>query len=207
MEHTSRTLHEYPTIADLDKDGSAEIIIMHGGGSGEAISTGMTVLGSASSNWPRGRQLWNQHAYFITNINDDLTIPSRPLANWTLYNNFRSGGMSQQIGTSLPDGVIDIDYCLDECADGKIYVGVALGNQGLGPLVANTRIDLYTDGNRLLDSKELGTRVAPMETSDVVEFILDATDIRNGIIRAEMVTNDCGDGNNSVQISSVVCED
>ena len=76
-DHTSRTLHEYPTIADVDNDGSAEFIIVNGGAHTDPVRTGLLfwVLGlpptlCASS--------WNQHAYFITNINDDLSIPANP---------------------------------------------------------------------------------------------------------------------------------
>ena len=51
-DHTSRTLHEYPTIADVDNDGSAEIIIVNGGAHTDPVRTGLAVLGSRSSNWP-----------------------------------------------------------------------------------------------------------------------------------------------------------
>ena len=83
--HNSRTLHEYPTVADIDGDGSAEIIVINGGSHYNEPTTGIFVIGSETNGWQRGRQVWNQHAYNIVNINEDLSIPIQPLTNWPTY--------------------------------------------------------------------------------------------------------------------------
>ena len=205
-EHSSRTLHEYPTIADLDRDGSAEIVVVNGGGHDGNVATGITVLGSATSSWPSARQVWNQHAYFITNVNDDLTIPSNPQSNWSLYNNFRSGGISQQIGADLPDGLLDMDVCFEECDEGRIVVGIQVGNQGLAPLLSNTNLLIYTDNDTLLETVALGVNVNPMNLSNPINISLNRDDVQNGILRAEISTLDCGDGNDVVELLDVTCE-
>ncbi len=204
-DHTSRTLHEYPTIADIDKDGSAEIIIVNGGAHTDPVRTGMAVLGSASSNWPSARQVWNQHAYFITNVDDDLTIPANPTPNWQLYNNFRSGAISRQIGASLPDGTLDFDVCLTECANDVVRFAVQVGNQGLGPLRAGTQILAYTDFDTLISVKAVPDDVPSMGVSDPIEFEVSADQILNGVLRVNLDIDDCGDGNNWIQTDQAGC--
>ncbi len=206
-DHTSRTLHEYPTIADVDKDGSAEIIIVNGGAHTDPVRTGLAVLGSASSNWPSARTVWNQHAYFITNVEDDLSIPANPTPNWQLYNNFRSGAISRQIGASLPDGTLDLDVCLTECAQDTIKFAVQVGNQGLGPLRAGTQILAYTDFDTLVTVKAVPDDIPSMGLSNPIEFEVESDKILNGVLRVNLDIDDCGDGNNWVQTDQAGCPD
>ena len=42
---------------------------------GKLIS-GVRVIEDAANSWMGTRVVWNQHAYSITNINDDLTVPA-----------------------------------------------------------------------------------------------------------------------------------
>ena len=90
-DHVHGTAWEYPVIADVDHDGNAEIILgsRNAGGSGW---TGITVIGDANDSWAPARPIWNQHAYHITNVNSDGSIPTHPVENWHTWNNFRAGG-------------------------------------------------------------------------------------------------------------------
>ncbi len=58
-----------------------------------SCKTGVYVFRDGLDDWSNARSMWNQHAYFITNVNDDGTIPrsSDMKANWTTdgLNNFR----------------------------------------------------------------------------------------------------------------------
>ena len=71
---TSGTAMEYPIIADIDADGEAEIVTVGNG-------SRLMVFKSNLAPWAPARSVWNQFAYNITNINEDLTIPTY------LYNN------------------------------------------------------------------------------------------------------------------------
>src|SRR5690606_27875615 len=46
---------------------------------------GLVVLRDRLDRWASSRPLWNQHAYSVTNVNDDATIPSTSqwLPNYT----------------------------------------------------------------------------------------------------------------------------
>jgi hypothetical protein len=79
---SSRTHHEYPVVADIDGDGAAEICVTCNildeteGRNIEYLSPGeVRVYESANVPWVPARKVWNQHGYFVTNVNDNLTIP------------------------------------------------------------------------------------------------------------------------------------
>jgi hypothetical protein len=97
---TSGPHQENPVIVDVDGDDHAEIVVMNnnyaisacdadlGGGPSH---TGFKVIGDAQNRWVRTRKIWNQHAYHVTNINDDGTVPVTEARNWAQPgpNNFR----------------------------------------------------------------------------------------------------------------------
>ena len=72
---TSNTSIEYPVVADVDSDGQAEIIVV---GHRTAVFPGsgqMRVFKSGiNSSWAPSRKVWNQYAYNVVNVNEDLTI-------------------------------------------------------------------------------------------------------------------------------------
>lgn len=86
---SSCTWYEYPLVADVDSDGNAEIIVVANNNCGYGIQRGVYVFGDANDTWVNTCKVWNQHAYSITNINSDGTIPSKSINNWEIFNNFR----------------------------------------------------------------------------------------------------------------------
>ena len=89
--HASGTLMEYPLIADVDNDGSTEIIVASNNYTFLGWN-GITVIGDANNSWAPARPIWNQYAYHITNVNNDGSIPAVQQNNWLSWNNFRAGG-------------------------------------------------------------------------------------------------------------------
>lgn len=89
----SRTLIEYPVVADIDNDESAEIVVV----SNEFIdaeegdvSPTVSVIRNASDRWVPARRVWNQHTYHVTNVREDGRIPPVEPQHWNRNNTFRT---------------------------------------------------------------------------------------------------------------------
>jgi hypothetical protein len=64
-----------PVIADVDNDGSAEILVPAFEAGERAV---LTVVGVDAPGWMAARRIWNQHAYHVTNVHEDGRIPKGP---------------------------------------------------------------------------------------------------------------------------------
>ena len=73
----SSTANEYPVVVDINNDGAAEIVVT--GSTTNATSTGRIMVFSSQSGqnkWAPTRKVWNQFAYNVVNVNNNLTIPN-----------------------------------------------------------------------------------------------------------------------------------
>ncbi|MEM7152946.1 MAG: VCBS repeat-containing protein [Myxococcota bacterium] len=93
---SSPTGTDYPVVADVDNDQSAEIIVVSADPSGTAPA--VQVIGDADSGWTAARRIWNQHAYFVTNVREDGTIPTVQPPHWSSLNTFRTQAQIQADG-------------------------------------------------------------------------------------------------------------
>jgi hypothetical protein len=170
-EHNSGTRLEYPIIADVDNDGQVEIAFVSEPYNGNY--TGLTVVGDMNKSWRPGRKIWNQHAYHITNVNDDGTIPLKAAQNWKSFNNFRSGDISENNGTAAPDlKIITPDSCINECGGQDLAnVWIQLGNAGAVALTAGATIQVFVTkmGVESLDQEVPFDKIlAPGEYADAI---------------------------------------
>ena len=213
--HTSRTLHEYPVVADVDGDGQEEIVVGQGGGHYDEQLHGIYVLGSASGAWRGDRQVWNQHAYSINNVNDDLSIPAPAGPNWPLYNTFRSGDLSPNSGGATPDAVPYVTSCQDPCRNGRLDVIVRVGNAGTADMRSQVPVSVYAEVEGEL--RWLHTLRTPVATrsgrsSRVLRFFLDPVDVPEGLIwvvvdddeGVEQVV-ECHEDNNMARLGGLFC--
>ncbi|XOV95312.1 MAG: gliding motility-associated C-terminal domain-containing protein [Bacteroidota bacterium] len=81
----SRTQEEYPLVADVDNDGSSELCVPCYTSNNTPFSPYNNTRYSqirvyeadAGEIWQPSRRVWNQHGYYVVNVNDDLTIPAQ----------------------------------------------------------------------------------------------------------------------------------
>jgi hypothetical protein len=99
LPRESATMMEYPTIVDVDDDGSAEILVVSNAG-----APVLQVFGDANDAWIQARRIWNQQAYMVTNVNEDGTIPSSPVPNWEHFNTFRVNSQIELGDVCVPEG-------------------------------------------------------------------------------------------------------
>jgi hypothetical protein len=101
------------------------------------IRPGIRVLRDRLDRWASSRSIWNQHAYSITNVNDDGTIPktSAWLQNWKQpgLNNYRQNQQGKTSFTDLPDitgRFTDDEPCVTGGDSGKVYLQATVCNRG-----------------------------------------------------------------------------
>ncbi|MEM7248278.1 MAG: FG-GAP-like repeat-containing protein [Acidobacteriota bacterium] len=79
----SDTGNEHPTIVDVDLDGMAEVIVSCSG----FVAVYESVAGEL---WLPARTVWDQSAYQVTNIHDDLAVPEDFTDNFRLHNHYHA---------------------------------------------------------------------------------------------------------------------
>ncbi len=91
VPRSSRTFIEYPVVADVDNDGSGEIVVVSELGY-DNVQTAPTVqvYRDADDRWIQPRRIWNQHTYHVTNVREDGTIPQFEPRHWERLNTFRT---------------------------------------------------------------------------------------------------------------------
>jgi hypothetical protein len=91
VARSSKTLIEYPVVADVDDDGSAEIVVVSSTDwDGNQTAPSVQVIRDSRDRWIQARRIWNQHAYHVTNVREDSTIPEIEPKSWQLLNTYRT---------------------------------------------------------------------------------------------------------------------
>jgi len=98
IPRSSPTIVEYPVVADIDNDGSAEILVTSTSG-----QPALQAIQDADDRWIQARRIWNQHAYYVTNVREDGTIPQEPVNNWETLNTYRTNAQIEGGGICKPD--------------------------------------------------------------------------------------------------------
>jgi hypothetical protein len=87
----SGTVLEYPVVADIEDDASAEILVVSNtlivGG---PLEYTVQAVRDIQDRWVQGRRICNQHTYHVTNVREDGTIPQDEPKHWNLLNTFRT---------------------------------------------------------------------------------------------------------------------
>ena len=139
--------------------------------------TGFYVFGDADGSWREGRRIWNQHAYSITNVDDDGGIPAKPDLNWLTYNNFRSGDLGAGQSGEYPDLLVEVvDVCLDDCDEDKLTIWYQVGNRGYFDIDEPVAIEVYgVSGSdlTLLESTVVADPLPRGRTLDAVALEID----------------------------------
>ncbi len=217
---SSRTRTENPAVVDADNDGDVEIVFSS---NAEAFfirdfwtDPGVEIWGDARGRWVGARRVWNQHAYHITNVQEDGTITSPEPDSWTVLNayrqNLREGG-DVLVTPDLWGGRGSY-----ECIGGRrARFRVNVQNWGLERVGAGVTVGFYrgrpSSGVRL--GQVLTTRgLEPRGDGEIVTFEVtledpvvdyyavldDRTDLEGGAI------GECRENNNEVLIWRPSCE-
>lgn len=195
---TSGTALEYPVIADVNNDGAAEIVVT-GGTTASATQGAVHIYKSGNQRaWASARKVWNQYAYNVVNVNEDLTIPQFQLNPATVF-----AGSDGVMGTSddvrpynaflqqqtslnangnpvwlLPDVYPDPSLVSSSVIGDSVNVTVGIVNQGDALIGSPVYVTLYkesvTTANKIrTDSASI--QIMPGDTGYVTVRMADIT--------------------------------
>ena len=152
--HDSGTLWEYPVTADVDNDGSAEIVVA----SNMGTFHGIAVFGHGGDGWAKSGTTWGTHDFAVTNLDPDGSVPSPAPLPWTVHNVFRARPVIDDPG--VPDLIpLFGDHCVASCADGPVKISWGIANQGGTTVYDMVPVSLFTvDGGTetLIDTQFFG---------------------------------------------------
>jgi hypothetical protein len=190
--NTSGTLWEYPLVADVTNDGHADIVVASNSYSSQSCgglkTAGVRVFGDTEGKWVRTRRIWNQHAYHVTNVNEDGTIPVVELPNYLQpgLNNFRQN--VQPTGQfSAPDLIVSVfpqcigDYGLIarvyNVGEASVTPGVVVGFYEGDPAAGGMRLGEATTTQTLysLGSEDVFLSLATPPTGLVYAVVDDGS--------------------------------
>ena len=200
------TRSEYPLVADVNADGAAEIVLTAQNGNGPGFSGNdfVQVYRSQSFPWVSARPVWNQHGFFNTNINDDLTVPlvQQDVLNKSLggsFNSFLAQTTILSTGSTpafaAADATLDIlGVGIDKCPD-TLAVEMKVENLGDAPVPAGTPIAFYTSNPTTTMASLLGVGTVPstidIDSMDTFTYDLDISPLLTPI-NIYAVVNDTG---------------
>ncbi|MFK7930546.1 MAG: hypothetical protein AB8H79_20330 [Myxococcota bacterium] len=138
--HGSVTYFETPVIADIDDDGSAEILTSSSGYSGYS---GVTVHGHPEDGWPPAGPVWPVHDFDVENITPAGAIPKTMEPGWLKHGVFRGRPATDDSG--LADlGVDLLDACVASCeVGGLLRLSIQVYNEGARPVPAGTPLVVF----------------------------------------------------------------
>ncbi len=187
--HCSGTLYEYPVVADVDGDGSADIVLgvntiaREAVGCADEVRPGIVVLRERQSRWANARRIWSQHAYTPGLVCDGEDLVCEGLGEWGGHGRLSrepappgplSATRSNSHGALRPRAGPNAKVAgwrLDRSGcPGGVELSVRVVNDGEAPLRAGTRVDVLGDGGVVREAKL--ERPLPAGASTVLRFAL-----------------------------------
>jgi len=211
VPQNSHTLIEYPLIVDVDADGNAEIVFAANAAvnrcghiSGYAgLQAGIRVFRDGADNWVNTRKVWNQHAYSITNVREDLRIPRTVQPNWRRFNSFRKNPQS----FDAPN-LVAVDVAADESAcPPAMTLEATVENRGAVSVAPGLAVSFYlgttASPGRLLGTVRTTSTIVP-GGSETVTLAFDTMESERGteldfFVRVDDVGDGTGEHNECVE--------
>lgn len=135
---------ENPLVLDVDADGKTEILIECG--SNGSLYSGTVIAFEATGTPPIStRKVWNQHAYYNTNINDDLSVPQYQQMQHIVGDKLKLNSFMNQYTNPTfpsPDATLSLLQA-PFCDRDSLELVVSICNNGDNDFPASTPISAY----------------------------------------------------------------
>jgi len=158
IENSSATIFEYPIVVDVDGDGKSEVVVPannyklpyksnscdwdNDSYKGNGLH-GIRVFEDPDNSWIRTRQIWNQHSYHVTNVEEDGTIPRNEVHNWTKHNNYRQNVQGKGVFNAPNLLVEQIDVKRENCPELKYTINIRVTNLGSISVPEGIPVSIY----------------------------------------------------------------
>jgi hypothetical protein len=237
VPRSSTTAYEYPVVADTDGDTFSELVTTsndndislgcpatdlqnHNATVNFAKSHGVTVWKEKDDRWAGSRPVWNQHAYFVANVNDDGTIP-RMTAERSSWNTARGGGPNtyrQNVQGATGFSLDKVDLTTSgvpkfDCVGSTAKVHVDVCNRGLEPAGPGTATAALIEAGNPRKVLCRLTSTAALAPGQCVDLSCDVPITPGGprfditiMGDANSQLEECNEGNNQSTISGVYCD-
>lgn len=129
--HTSRTVFEYPVVADIDGDKQAEIILT---GFDDDLIAGVTpgirVFKARNGAFADAGSVWGSHAFHIDDVAENSIIPLLETPSWLTHNTYRTQRSPLPDPLGMPDFSVGDLRLIDQGPGLDPVVQVRVGNAG-----------------------------------------------------------------------------
>ena len=235
----SVTAWEYPVVADVDGDSYSEIVTVSNTNNTSVTCSaydelntntrvnddatpipGVTVWKDVDDRWMGSRPIWNQHNYYVTNVEDDGTIPRMTdvKSHWVsrqgeaVPNTFRrnvQGATGSSLRRSDLTTSVNAAFICNE--NGRAEVEAAICNRGLNEIAAEAAEVAFVAANEpteVLCTETNATALLPGACGTVTCNLPPRGQLRFDVIvtadpRSEV--DECYEGNNRSMVPGVFC--
>ena len=165
-------------------------------------TSGIIVMQDEHDAWVSTRSIWNQHAYHITNIDDDGTLPAST-DFWNSHNTFRANQQGE-IPLNAPDVVISNVQVDAVACPPDITLQATIQNQGMAAIPEGMPVSLYlfessASSGELIETATIDQAISPGGVAQV-EFSYDVAFSQfNNELDFQIVANDDGDDGEPVR--------
>ena len=162
----------------------------------ESGNHGVYALRDVHDAWVGTRAIWNQHAYHITNINDDATLPVTWEAPWEQFNTFRANRQGE-IPLNAPNPTVHSLSINTLFCPEQITLSFVVENAGTRAIAADMPISIYRTDTDPQEHIDTVTTTAPIFPGQIVPFELQfntETDALGAELDFRVVANDDGQG-------------
>lgn len=148
-DHGSPTAFEYPSIADVDNDGSAEILFSSASAIDENPKRSLTVLGHRGDGWARSGSAWPGHDFAVSNVQPDGSLPKEIPLYWLDQNVYRARPIVDTWNMGVDLAVQISDVCYEGCEpESMVQVAIQVTNNGIQDSYQDIPVSLYSvDGD------------------------------------------------------------
>ena len=183
---------------------------------------GIRVHADVLGRWVDSRTIWNQHAYTVTNIEEDGTVPATSswVQNWEQdgLNNFRMNVQGSADVNTSPDMTASMGFVADCMPSGAAILSVRICNRGTAPVGSGLPATFYEgDPSNGLDICTAYTTVdlypgqceeisCEWESAPPAADPKDVTIITDDDGTGSGTTNECVEENNRSTIPNVYCD-